>query len=144
MATTTADVASSTPPSAMVPAPVTITYTDKGFDPKTVTITQGQTVTWVNNSTHQMWIASAQHPTHMGYDGTSREAHCAASYTGAAPFDECKAEAASASYSFTFDKAGTWPYHDHVNSTMFGTITVTAAPATPGVNVNASTTVNVH
>lgn len=125
-ATTTPDMTK--PAESAAPAPITVTYTDQGFSPKSVSIAQGQTVTWVNNTSHNMWVASAKHPEHTGYDGTNREAHCAASYTGAKPFDECAQAAPGASYSFTFTKAGTWPYHDHVNATMFGSVVVTGEP----------------
>jgi hypothetical protein len=78
-------------------------------------------VKWVSTSA-DMWVASAPHPAHTGYDGTSRTTHCAPGYSGAAPLDECMA---SASYSFTFDKVGTWPYHDHNNASAFGKVVVT-------------------
>jgi plastocyanin len=69
-----------------------------------------------------MWVASDEHPTHTEYDGTSRTTHCAAGYTGPKPFDEC---VPGTSYSFTFDKAGTYEYHDHLSASHTGKITVT-------------------
>ena len=105
---------------------VTITYTDQGFTPQSVTIPQGATVTFINQSSHGMWVASAPHPAHTGYDGTSRSTHCVAGYTGAAPFDECKNDATGVSWAFTFDKVGTWKYHNHSVDQDFGSITVTA------------------
>ena len=68
-----------------------------------------------------MWVASAPHPSHTGYDGTSRQTHCVAGYSGPKPFDQC---AAGTSFSFTFKQTGTWPYHDHNNSGKFGTVVV--------------------
>ena len=102
-------------------APMTaaVTYDGRNFSPSEVTIKKGGTVTF--NGVAGMWVASAQHPTHTGYDGTSRTQHCAAGYTGATPFDQCKQ---GATYSFTFDKVGTWPYHDHMNAAAFGKIVV--------------------
>jgi len=111
---------------ATSPAEVIVTYTDQGFSPANVSIAQGQTVTWVNQSSEGMWVASAAHPTHMVYDGTAESVHCATGYSGPAPFDECSA---GASYSFTFDKAGTWKYHNHADAKQFGSVTVTAAGA---------------
>jgi plastocyanin len=134
MATTTESV---------TPVPVTVLYTDQGFSPSTVTITEGQTVMWINQSSHTMWVASAMHPTHLVYDNTSKDAHCAAGYAGPTPFDECTADAAGASYSFTFGKAGSWKYHDHANSSMFGTVVVTAPATSSSTGVSASTSVNV-
>ena len=145
-AATSTDMSASTtaPAQAMVPAPVTINYTAQGFSPKTVTITQGQTVTWVNQTSNPMWIASNPHPVHTGYDGTDRTTHCAAGYTGPAPLDECTQAAPGASFSFTFDKAGTWGYHDHLNHTMTGSITVTAGPGTGSKGGDGTTGPNVY
>jgi plastocyanin len=106
----------------MVGSPVTVTYTDQGFSPKSVTVKAGQSVTFVDKASVPMWVASAPHPDHTGYDGTSRTTHCAAGYTGPAPFDECTT---GASYTFTFNKVGTWPYHNHLSSSDFGTVVVT-------------------
>ncbi len=100
----------------------TVTLTDSGFLPATVTIAKGGTVTWVNQSGKPIWVASAMHPDHVVYDGTTRSGHCASSYSGAKPFDECTAS--TADYSFTFDKTGTWGYHDHVNASHFGKVVV--------------------
>ncbi len=107
--------------------PVTVSYTANGFAPASITITEGQTVKWVNETSGKMWVASAVHPTHTAYDNTTKDAHCAASYTGPLPFDECAAEDPGVSYSFTFTKAGTWKYHDHMNAAKFGTVIVTTA-----------------
>ena len=104
------------------PASVTVTYSSNGFSPKNVTIKQGDTVTWASSAGSSMWVASAPHPAHDGYDGTSRAVHCAAGYQGAAPFDQC---IPGSTYSFTFTKVGTWYYHDHNNSSQFGSVVVT-------------------
>ena len=110
---------SANPPASGTAMTAAVSYTASGFSPATVTIKKGGTVTWTG--TDSMWIASAPHPAHTGYDATSRQAHCAPGYTGATPFDEC---APGASYSFTFDKVGTWPYHDHMNASSFGKVVV--------------------
>ncbi|MDO8517825.1 MAG: hypothetical protein Q7S26_00840 [bacterium] len=99
-----------------------VTYTDSGFSPSTVTIAQGGMVTFANQSGGQMWVASGLHPTHTGYSGTSRTQHCPD--TAETSFDQCTAVPAGQSYSFTFQKTGTWPYHNHFNSGDFGTIVV--------------------
>ena len=96
-------------------------YGADGFSPSVVTIKKGDTVTFTNNGGGEMWVATAQHPAHSGYDGTDRATHCAAGYTGTVPFDQCSA---GTSYSFMFNQAGTWPYHNHNNSAHFGRVVV--------------------
>ncbi len=114
-------------PAAATPATtaaktVTVTYTSTGFSPKTVTVNKGDTVTFVAGpGSDEMWIASNPHPTHQGYDGTTKSQHCAAGYTGPAPLDQCSA---GASFSFVFDKVGTWGYHNHGNASDGGTVIV--------------------
>ena len=122
---TTPTPATTTPTTATAPS-VTITYTNQGFSPESVTVPSGATVTFVNQSSNKMWVASDPHPTHQGYDGTTRSQHCAAGYTGPAPFDQCSA---GDSFSFTFIKIGTWGYHNHGAPSNKGSITVT--PPTP-------------
>ncbi len=118
--TTTADV--NTPPTTTAaPMTATVTYTAQGFSPATVTIAKGGSVTWVNQSGSSMLVASGVHPTHTLYDGTDRTQHCAAGYTGPTPFDQCTP---GTSYSFTFDKTGTWKYHNHVKPSDTGTVIV--------------------
>lgn len=120
--TATYDAAAGIPPVSVAAASLTVTYTDQGFSPKSLTVMAGDTVRFVNNSSHGMWVASASHPTHTQYDGTSLAQHCA---SGATPsFDACKAIAVGASYSFTFAKAGTFMYHNHVQTSDTGSIVV--------------------
>jgi plastocyanin len=108
--------ASSTGESAVV----TVVYGQGGFVPATVTIKKGQSVTWVNQGGGQMWVASAQHPTHTAYSGTVLAEHCATATNDA--FDQCKA---GMTYGFTFDKVGTWRYHNHAQASHFGSVVVT-------------------
>ncbi len=103
------------------PTSVTVLYGPNGFTPSTVTIKQGDTVTFTNNGAGEMWIASAPHPTHQGYDGTTEQQHCAAGYTGPAPFDQCSV---GTTFSFKFDKVGSWAYHNHDDSSKFGKVIV--------------------
>lgn len=104
----------------------TVVLGDRGFTPASMTIPLGATVMFVNQSTGNMWVASAMHPTHMVYDGTSLSQHCP-DITNSA-FDECEGFATGNIFSFTFNKAGTWKYHNHVNASQFGTVIVNAAP----------------
>jgi len=132
---TTGSTTTSPKPTGTTAAKTVITYTDNGFSPKNVTVPLGGTVTFVNQSSHGMWVASDVHPTHTDYDGTTKNAHCAAGYTGPIPFDECKPDGAGASYTFTFTKAGSITYHNHVFASDTGTITVTEAATSGSVNV---------
>lgn len=94
----------------------TITYTNSGYSPATITIKKGQTVTWKNNGSSGMWTASAIHPTHSIYPTSGG---CLGS-----TFDACMGIASGGMWSFKFDIAGTWKYHNHLNSAHYGTVVV--------------------
>ena len=85
-----------------------VTYSDSGFTPASISIKVGDTVTFKNTSKGVLWVASAPHPTHTAYP----------------EFDAKKGSATGESYMFTFTKAGTWKYHNHLTPTAFGTIVV--------------------
>ena len=85
-----------------------VNYGDGGFSPKAITIKKGDTVTFRNQSAGDMWVASAPHPTHTDYPA----------------FDEKASVSNGGSWSFTFDKVGTWKYHNHKNASHFGTVVV--------------------
>lgn len=104
-------------PTATAPTTATVTYDGNSFSPSTATIKKGGTVTF--KGTSNMWVASAPHPTHEGYSGTTRSQHCPD--TSGTAFDEC---APGAWYIFTFQKVGTWGYHDHMNASSFGKVIV--------------------
>lgn len=104
-----------------VPTQASIVFTDSGFSPKSVTIAKGGAVTFVDQSGRGMWVASDAHPTHTQFDGTSRSQHCTSGYAGQAPFDQC---AVGSSYSFTFNKAGSFGFHNHAAAQFAGTVIV--------------------
>lgn len=85
-----------------------VLVTDNGFDPKSVTIKVGETVTWTNNSASSVRVASEPHPLHTGYPG----------------FDDLSGAAKGDTYPFTFTKKGTFGYHNHNNPSMKGTVVV--------------------
>jgi plastocyanin len=85
-----------------------ITYDGKTFSPSAVTIKSGDVVIFKNNSTADFWPASGPHPTHTLYP----------------EFDAKKGIAPGQSYQFKFIKVGIWPFHDHLNPSAFGKITV--------------------
>ncbi|MCI0597763.1 plastocyanin/azurin family copper-binding protein [Candidatus Parcubacteria bacterium] len=98
---------------------VTVTYTVNGFSPSSLTVKKGTMVTFVNQSGRTMWVASDEHPSHSQYDGTSRGDHCPNNGT---VFDQC---ASGDTYAFTFNKTGSWGYHNHTSAGHQGTIMVT-------------------
>lgn len=100
---------------------VVVMYDSEGFSPSEVTVKQGGTVTFLQNSAeHEMWVASDDHLEHAEYAGTPMKEHCPD--VSGLKFDQC---ASGVSYSFTFQKTGVWGYHNHKNPEAKGTITVT-------------------
>lgn len=87
---------------------LTISYTDGGFSPASIKIKRGQKVEFVNMSSGLMWVASAPHPSHTAYP----------------TFDEKAVSQRGEIYTFIFDKAGTWKYHNHLNPIHTATIIV--------------------
>ena len=86
----------------------TIEITSSGFNPNTLTINSGDTVAFVNRDTRPHWPASNPHPVHTDYSG----------------FDARRGLTQGESYSFTFTRKGTFGFHDHLNPSLGGTITV--------------------
>ncbi|MFN3693049.1 MAG: cupredoxin domain-containing protein [Candidatus Paceibacteria bacterium] len=86
-------------------AMATIRYTDSGFEPKEVSVPLGTMVHFVNESTKEMWVASNEHPEHSILP----------------TFDQFKT---GDQYMYTFDKPGTWNYHDHLNPAAEGVVIV--------------------
>ena len=86
----------------------TVTYTDSGFSPSTLTIKKGETATFKNMTSGSMWVASSPHPAHTDYP----------------EFDAKRGIAPGETYEFTFTKTGSWKYHNHVNLGKYGTIVV--------------------
>ncbi len=94
----------------------TIEITSSGFSPKTLEINKGDSVTWTNKGSSSSWPASAMHPTHNVYPESGG---CIGS-----TFDACKGLKTGESWTFTFNEAGSWNYHDHLNTGRTGTIVV--------------------
>ena len=100
----------------------TIVYTANGYSPGQLTIKVGDTVIFKNESQMEMWTASAMHPTHKVYPGSGIE-KCGTA-EAAKIFDACAAIASGGEWSFTFTEAGTWAYHNHLQSNHFGKVIV--------------------
>jgi plastocyanin len=97
-----------------------IRYTADGFTPDTITIQQGETVTWISEGP-SMWVASDRHPTHTQYAGSTESEHCQDGDPTGAVFDACRSQQ---EYSFTFTKTGEWSYHNHLRAGHGGTVIV--------------------
>ncbi|KKT21093.1 MAG: Plastocyanin [Parcubacteria group bacterium GW2011_GWB1_43_8] len=93
-----------------------ITYTDAGYSPSALEIKAGETVAFKNESSQLMWPASSMHPAHKDYPTTGG---CLGS-----TFDACMGVQPGDSWSFKFDIAGNWKYHDHLSPKNFGAINV--------------------
>ena len=84
-----------------------ITLTNEGFSPETLTIKSGTTVSWINKSRRTASIDSDPHPTHTAYP----------------PLNLGRLQA-NRTFLLTFDKPGTYGYHNHLDPTKRGTIIV--------------------
>lgn len=111
-----------TPKATTTPKTLTINMTESGFTPGEITIKAGDTVIFRNQGNRLHWPASAIHPTHELYPGSSIS-KCGTSEADSI-FDACRGLQLGQSFSFTFNIKGTWLYHDHLNSSLKGTIIV--------------------
>jgi plastocyanin len=95
------------------PSGATITITANGVSPQQVSITVGQSVTFVNNDTRPHEMASDPHPTHGSCPGIEMGIGTLA--------------AGQTKLTQGFANAGTCGYHDHLNSgtaSLQGTIVI--------------------
>lgn len=84
-----------------------ISISSTGFVPSSVSVKVGGTVTWNNLGTNISNVSSAPHPTHTDYP----------------PLNLGDINP-GASVSLTFPTAGTYYFHNHLDSSQFGSITV--------------------
>lgn len=91
-----------------VESAVVIRRTNEGYEPNEVTIQEGDTVTFVNESSEFHWPASDVHPTHTIYSD----------------FDPREPVAPGDSWSFMFTQTGEWVFHDHLRANLKGVVTV--------------------
>lgn len=99
-----------------------VSYTDSGYSPSTLRITVGETVIFESESSRKMWTASAVHPVHRAYPG-SDISKCG-TQEAENIFDECTGHATGEMWSFTFNNAGEWEYHNHLRPSHTGKIIV--------------------
>lgn len=84
-----------------------VSITASGFSPKEITIKVGESVSWENTDSANHTVNSAPHPTHTVYPPLN---------LGVIKPGEQKA--------LSFPKAGTYKYHDHLNPSLTGSVTV--------------------
>ncbi len=100
---------SNAPPAAIPEGAPVISMTSDGFTPPSLEVPTGTTVYFRNDGVRNHWPASAVHPTHQEYPG----------------FDAFRSIPPGDHYRFTFDRPGTWRFHDHLNPAKTGAVTVT-------------------
>ena len=86
----------------------TITFTNTGFSPNTLTVKKGTTVTVVNSSDTDVQFSSDNHPTHR--------ANPEMNMMELSPGNKA---------SFTANTVGTHGFHDHIDDSKTGTLIVT-------------------
>src|SRR3989344_2913271 len=87
--------------------PATITLTDSVFVPKEITVKKGTRVVWINQSGKGATVSSSDHPTHLNYPPLNL-----------GEFGD------GSSVNLILNDSGTYGYHDHLNPSSIGTITV--------------------
>ena len=85
---------------------VVVHVTEAGFE--SAEVRKGTTVVFENAGDEDHWPASDDHPTHDLYPG----------------FDPEKPLKPGSEWSFTFDRPGSWGYHDHLNPYLTGEVVV--------------------
>ena len=87
-----------------------IIYSDAGFSPKQITVKVGEKIEFMNNSSSNVQVNSAPHPTHELY-----------------PELNIGVIAPGESKSVSFTTTGTKTYHNHLNPSQNGQIVVTVS-----------------
>jgi plastocyanin len=115
---------------------VQVSYTNKGFEPKTVTLSVGSSVVWTNESDKQMWVASDPHPSHNGLPGLDEEGtdgnmqHHEEGYRNKTFWEKiglfavAEAHGTHTVYKYTFVTKGSWGYHNHLSPNDTGKVIV--------------------
>lgn len=89
------------------PGATVIVFTDNGFEPMKYLAKVGEAVTVRNDSSMDLEFSSDDHPTHLEH-----------------PKINLGVLAPGESARFTPDGAGTYEFHDHINSQFTGSLTV--------------------
>ncbi len=111
--TAVAALAAAGPGTAVAATTKTVTIVGSGFTPKTVTITEGDTVQWINRDSKNHQVLENRGRFVSTILGPNQR------------------------YTFTFNAAGTYNYKDELNSRLTGQVVVKGAP--PTLTLAAST-----
>lgn len=90
-----------------VPNEATVTLTESGFLPPTLTVKAGTKVVWVNQRKDTATVDSAGHPTHLSY-----------------PPLNLGAFKAGEQLFLVFNEKGEYKYHNHLSPNQLGTVVV--------------------
>ena len=101
---------------------VSVLYGAAGYSPNEIKVKRGDKVTFQNTSTDAMWTASAFHPSHEAYPGSSIQ-KCGTEGQSKI-FDACQGIVPGESWTFQFNEAGEWGYHNHLRPNHWGKIIV--------------------
>lgn len=93
---------------AIVKEETIVKITSTGFSPKVITIKAGESVTWMNEDSADHQVLSAIHPTHTVYP----------------PLNTIGLLKSGEKKSLSFPEAETYKYHDHLNPSLTGSVTV--------------------
>jgi len=85
-----------------------VTLTPDGYEPADFSIPVGTAVTFKSTTGKPHWPASNLHPSHNIYP----------------EFDPLRPIDPDASWTFIFDREGTWNFHDHMRAYYTGTVKV--------------------
>jgi len=86
----------------------TVYFTDKGYVPKELVVEPGTLVAFTNLTESDFWPASSYHPAHSIYP----------------EFDAKQSIGAGETWTFKFNKEGSWEFHDHLQPSSRGNILV--------------------
>lgn len=99
-----------------------IIYMDEsGFEPRQIMVKQGAELVFKNRGKGARWPASNIHPTHGLYP----------------EFDPKQSIAPGQGWRFVFEKPGEWRFHDHLDPSFIGLITVSGLAASSSAKVEA-------
>lgn len=104
----TSSSSSSSSSSSIAAQTYILNYTNTGFQPSFVSIRNGDSVKFRNQSDIGMWVASNPHPTHNDYP----------------EFDQHASIAKGGEFTFRFSKSGVWGFHNHMNANHQAVVSV--------------------